>query len=64
VVVLRARATRPAPRRVDELPPVTRQGVRGPAVLAEADCTVWVPDGWEATPGALGALVLVRAGRA
>ena len=59
VVALRARATRPAPRRVDELPPVTRRGARGPAVLAEADCTVWVPEGWEATTGALGALVLV-----
>jgi len=61
VVALRARATRPAPLRVDALPPVTRTVVRGPAVLAEPDCTVWVPEGWHATPGPLGALMLTPA---
>jgi len=29
-------------------------------VLAEPDCTVWVADGWQAHPGAAGALVLRR----
>jgi len=58
VVALRARATRRAPMNVDHLPVVERDGARGPAVIAEADCTVFVPAGWEATPGPLGALVL------
>ncbi|HZP31011.1 MAG TPA: hydantoinase/oxoprolinase family protein [Acidimicrobiia bacterium] len=60
VVALRARATRHAGLRADELPPVERSGARGPAVIAEADCTVWVPDGWCAAPGPLGALVIRR----
>jgi len=58
VVALRARATRRAPMRVDELPVVERDGAHGPAVIAETDCTVFVPAGWEAIPGPLGALVL------
>ena len=32
----------------------------GPAVVAEADCTIWVPAGWRAVPGHAGALVLRR----
>jgi hypothetical protein len=28
--------------------------------VAEPDCTVWVPDGWHAEPGPLGAWVLRR----
>jgi N-methylhydantoinase A/oxoprolinase/acetone carboxylase beta subunit len=63
VVALRARATRPSPMRADELPPVERRTVRGPRVVAEADCTMWVPDGWAATPGPLGAWVLRRGDR-
>ncbi|HEV3452945.1 MAG TPA: hydantoinase/oxoprolinase family protein [Acidimicrobiia bacterium] len=64
VVALRARATRAAPLRVEELPPVERSQVCGPQVVAEADCTVWVPDGWLATPGPLGAWLLRRRGGA
>jgi N-methylhydantoinase A len=60
IVALRARATRPAPLRPDELPPVERDALRGPAVVAEPDCTVWVPEGWCAEPGPLGALVLSK----
>jgi len=79
VVALRATATRPpevepgalpTPDRLDD----TRDGrgedragqrqVVGPAVIAEPDCTVWVADGWVARPGAAGALVLRRTGRA
>jgi len=63
VVALRARATRDAPLRADELPPVERPTVRGPRVVAEPDCTVWVPDGWTATPGPLGAWLVRRDGR-
>ena len=60
VVALRVRARRPAPLSPADLPPVARSDVRGPEVLAEPDCTVWVPDGWGAEPGPLGAWVLTR----
>jgi N-methylhydantoinase A/oxoprolinase/acetone carboxylase beta subunit len=58
IVALRVRARRPAPLAPDELPAVDRRAVRGPEVVAEPDCTVWVPDGWRAQPGPLGAWVL------
>ena len=63
VVAIRSTATRPpavdgatlrAPRRLDG------GAVLGPAVLAEADCTIWVAEGWTARPGEAGALVLRR----
>ena len=60
VVALRVRARRPAPLSPDDLPTVARSRVFGPEVVAERDCTVWVPDGWRAEPGALGAWVLTR----
>ncbi len=60
VVALRARVTRAAPLALAELPPVTRAHVRGPAVVAEADCTMWVPDGWVAEPGPTGAWLVER----
>src|SRR5262245_53044833 len=60
VVALRVRARRPAPLSPDELPEVSRPAVRGPEVVAEPDCTVWVPDGWCAEPGPLGAWVVHR----
>ncbi len=63
VVAVRARAVADAPMRLDELPDVARDRVRGPAVVAEPDCTVWIPDGWRAEPRELGAWVLQRAGR-
>jgi N-methylhydantoinase A len=63
VVALRARATIASPIAVTDLPAPDRRLVVGPAVLAETDCTTWVPDGWRAEPGEAGALVLRRAGR-
>ncbi|MET1002105.1 MAG: hydantoinase/oxoprolinase family protein [Acidimicrobiia bacterium] len=60
VVAVRARAQMAAPLAVTDLPPVTRTRVRGPAVVAEPDCTVWIPEGWVAVPGALGAWVVKR----
>jgi N-methylhydantoinase A/oxoprolinase/acetone carboxylase beta subunit len=62
VVAVRARATAASPLAVTDLPAVTRARVGGPQVVAEADCTVWVPDGWVAAPRELGAWVLTRAG--
>ncbi|HYI61108.1 MAG TPA: hydantoinase/oxoprolinase family protein [Acidimicrobiales bacterium] len=60
VVALRATARRPAPLAVTDLPAPDRAGAMGPAVLAEADCTVYVAPGWRAEPGPLGALLLRR----
>jgi N-methylhydantoinase A/oxoprolinase/acetone carboxylase beta subunit len=60
VVAVRARAVADAPLAIENLPAVERAVVRGPQVVAEADCTVWVPDGWIAEPGALGAWIIRR----
>ena len=60
VVAVRARASSPAPLRIADLPDVHRSRVVGPAVVAEADCTVWIPDGWRGEPRALGAWVVER----
>jgi N-methylhydantoinase A/oxoprolinase/acetone carboxylase beta subunit len=63
VVAIRATATRPPAVAGEDVPAPSRQldrEVRGPVVLAEPDCTVWVADGWVARPGEAGALVLRR----
>jgi N-methylhydantoinase A/oxoprolinase/acetone carboxylase beta subunit len=60
VVALRATARRPSPVDAGDLPAPVRAGADGPAVIAEADCTIWVPDGWRAESGEAGALVLRR----
>jgi N-methylhydantoinase A/oxoprolinase/acetone carboxylase beta subunit len=60
VVALRARVTCPAPLAVTDLPEPARAVARGPAVVPEADCTMWVPDGWMATPGPAGAWLVER----
>jgi N-methylhydantoinase A/oxoprolinase/acetone carboxylase beta subunit len=60
IVAVRARATTHAPLEVTDLPEVRRTRVVGPAVTAEADCTMWVPDGWVAEPRELGAWVIER----
>jgi N-methylhydantoinase A/oxoprolinase/acetone carboxylase beta subunit len=58
VVAIRATARS---RRHLELPEGPgRAAVTGPAVVAEADCTIWVPDGWTGRPADGGALVLER----
>ncbi|GIU87057.1 MAG: hypothetical protein KatS3mg009_1572 [Acidimicrobiia bacterium] len=61
VVAVRARASAPAPLDAGDLPAAARPRVRGPAVVAEPDCTLWVPDGWVAEPRELGAWVVTRA---
>jgi N-methylhydantoinase A/oxoprolinase/acetone carboxylase beta subunit len=62
VVALRARAERPSPARLDALPEPVRSTVHGPSAVAEADSTMWVPEGWTARPGARGAWVVRREG--
>src|SRR5205085_8000812 len=59
VVALRARARRPAPVDYDALGATgERAPATGPAVLAEPDCTVWLPEGWRAEVGGGGAWIL------
>ena len=60
VIALRARASRAAPLRIAELPQPVRRRVKGPELVLEEDCTVWVPDGWSAEPAALGAWIVRR----
>jgi N-methylhydantoinase A/oxoprolinase/acetone carboxylase beta subunit len=65
VIAVRAVATRPPavdPAALPDPPARIAGPVAGAAVIAEADCTIWVPEGWVARPGAAGALVLRREG--
>lgn len=61
VVAVRATALGVAPTRLPDAAG-GRAAVRGPVVVAEEDCTIWVADGWAGEPGAGGALVLQRQG--
>jgi len=61
VVALRASARVSSPIDIDAFPPERRISVKGPAVVSEVDCTIWVPDGWRGEPGRGGALLLHRA---
>ena len=63
VTALRAAASLPPPVPPDEMPPrpgEARRPARGPTVLAEDDCTVWLPEGWTADVAADGSWVLTR----
>jgi N-methylhydantoinase A/oxoprolinase/acetone carboxylase beta subunit len=60
VVALRARARIESPLDVTSLPSIERSTPIGPAVIAEPDCTIWLPDGWSAHHGEADALVLER----
>ena len=60
VIAVRVSARVASPVAIDDLAPVSRQAAVGPVVIAEADCTIWVPAGWRADPGVAGALVLTR----
>jgi N-methylhydantoinase A/oxoprolinase/acetone carboxylase beta subunit len=60
VVALRARATSAAPLAITNLAAPERAVVRGPSVVSEADCTVYVPAGWRAEVGALGTWIVQR----
>jgi N-methylhydantoinase A/oxoprolinase/acetone carboxylase beta subunit len=60
VVALRARVSRAAPLAVTDLPEPGRAPARGPVVVAEPDCTLWLPAGWAASPGPAGAWIVER----
>jgi N-methylhydantoinase A/oxoprolinase/acetone carboxylase beta subunit len=60
VVALRARARGAVPLDPGQLPAWPRDRVVGPAVAAEADCTVWVAPGWSADPAPDGTWILTR----
>ena len=63
VVAIRATGRVPATLTPNDLgpPPSGRRSpTRGPTILAEADCTVWVPEGWSADVADDGSWVLTR----
>ena len=60
VVAIRASARTAAAVRVEDLGPVERAPARGPCVVAEPDCTIWIPEGWSADVAADGSYVLTR----
>lgn len=60
IVALRARARIDSPLDMTALPELHREIAVGPAMIAEPDCTIWVPAGWRARHGEAGALVLER----
>jgi N-methylhydantoinase A/oxoprolinase/acetone carboxylase beta subunit len=62
VVAVRVRAELGSAVDTASFTPPARAEVDGPAVVAEPDCTIWVPDGWHGEVGADGALVLRRGG--
>ena len=60
VVAVRASARVASPIHIEDLPTTPRSVVVGPALVSEADCTTWVPEGWRGDPGNDGALVLTK----
>jgi N-methylhydantoinase A len=60
IVTVRERRTRPGPA-VRLTPDTSAEDVRGPAVLALPETTVWVPAGWHGTVDDTGTLVLEHA---
>jgi N-methylhydantoinase A/oxoprolinase/acetone carboxylase beta subunit len=61
VVALRVVALGPAEVDLAALPGPDRRGTRrGPTVIAEADCTIWVGDGWTARVHESGSWILTR----
>ena len=60
VVALRAAARVHPPALTFGPPSPPRRALRGPLAVAEADCAVWVPDGWSAAVDPSGAWVITR----
>jgi N-methylhydantoinase A/oxoprolinase/acetone carboxylase beta subunit len=66
VTALRAVAEAPAPATIEQVLDASGgddvQDVSGPTVVARADCTIWVPEGWHGRPGPLGSMLLEQVG--
>jgi N-methylhydantoinase A/oxoprolinase/acetone carboxylase beta subunit len=60
IVALRASARTPAAVSPEDLGPIERKPATGPCVIAEPDCTIWIPEGWSAEVGPDGSYVLTR----
>lgn len=60
VVAIRASARTAPAVRVEDLGPVERSAAHGPCVVAEPDCTIWIPEGWSADVAADGSYVVTR----
>ena len=60
VVALRASARTPPAAQPEDLGTVERSPARGPCVVAEPDCTIWIPEGWSAEVGSDGSYVITR----
>ncbi|WP_426573443.1 hydantoinase/oxoprolinase family protein [Aquihabitans sp. McL0605] len=64
VVAVRVTCREPSVVQLEDLPPVGRVAAVGPAVIAEADCTIWVPPGWRADPHPVtSAFIITRVAR-
>jgi N-methylhydantoinase A/oxoprolinase/acetone carboxylase beta subunit len=66
VTALRAVAEAPAPATIEQVLGASDSGdvqpATGPTVVARADCTIWVPEGWHGRPGPLGSMLLEQVG--
>jgi N-methylhydantoinase A/oxoprolinase/acetone carboxylase beta subunit len=61
VTALRAAARRPAPVEVSAFPALSKRSpAKGPEVLVEEDCTVWLAEGWTAEVAEGGSWILRR----
>ncbi len=60
VVIVRARVETSSPVQLADLSVPARSAHRGPAVIVEADCTIFVPKGWSTRVGPLGAYLMER----
>lgn len=60
IVALRALARTPAVFRPEDLETVERHAATGPCVIAEPDCTIWIPESWSAEVSPDGSYVITR----
>ncbi len=59
-VAVRVRVETPSGFGLESLPDISRSSRRGPATVAEADSTTYIPFGWHARVGPLGAWIVER----
>src|SRR5207249_3548161 len=60
IIAVRVTGLIDAPIAINELADPDREEGVGPKAILEPDCTIWVPDGWRASRGKAGALLLRR----